>query len=81
MPPYITSDISFLDYRYQNKEYWERRTKEKLKGQLGPNWDNRKFLENYTGVGSHAAKEYLQNQETGRWCRRAKGDIRLKFDD
>jgi glycosyltransferase involved in cell wall biosynthesis len=79
--PWLTSNISFLDYRYQSREYWEKRTIQKLRGQLGPAWRDREFLKRYEGINSHAAKEYLQYHETGRWCRRAKGDVVLKFEN
>lgn len=79
--PRIVSNISYLDYRYQSKEYWEKRTIQKLKGQLDGRWNDIKFLRSYVGISDHAAKEYLQYLDTGRWCRRAKGDRILNFED
>ena len=38
-------------------------------------------MRGYNGINSHAAKEYVQYKETGRWCRRARGDLILNFED
>lgn len=56
--PAFASNISYLDHRYFSKEYWERRTIEKLKARLGEKWNDVGALLSYRGASMHAAIEY-----------------------
>jgi glycosyltransferase involved in cell wall biosynthesis len=72
-------DISYLDYRYHTKEYWERRTLEKIKARLGDKWNDMDALRNYKGISGHAVKQYLHYIDKGKWHGLRK-TTELKFD-
>lgn len=75
----VTVDISHLDYRYHTKEYWERRTLEKIRARLGDKWNDLDFLRSYKGVSGHAVKQYLHYIDKGKWHGLRK-TVELKFD-
>lgn len=54
------SNLSYLDYRYFSQKYWEKRTIEKLKSRLKEKWNDLQTLMSFTGVDSHAARQYLE---------------------
>lgn len=56
--PPMRVNISFLDYRFYSKDYWEKRTVEKLKARLGDKWNDPISLTSYRGADGHAAYEY-----------------------
>lgn len=72
-------NISYLDYRYHTKEYWERRTLEKIKARLGDKWNDIEALRSYRGISGHAVKQYLHYIDKGRW-HGVRKTTELKFD-
>lgn len=74
-----TVDISYLDYRYHTKEYWERRTLEKIKARLGDRWQDMEALRAYKGISGHAVKQYLHYLDKGKW-HGLRNSVRLEFD-
>lgn len=77
--PPLPVDISYLDYRYHTKEYWERRTLEKIKARLGSKWDDLDALRSYKGVSGHAVKQYLHYLDKGKW-HGLRESTKLNFD-
>jgi glycosyltransferase involved in cell wall biosynthesis len=73
------ANISYLDYRYHTKEYWERRTLEKIKARLGDKWNDMDALRSYKGISGHAVKQYLHYVDKGKWHGLRK-TTELKFD-
>jgi glycosyltransferase involved in cell wall biosynthesis len=74
-----TVNISYLDYRYHTKEYWERRTLEKIKARLGERWQDMDALRTYKGISGHAVKQYLHYIDKGKWHGLRKS-VMLDFD-
>lgn len=60
-------ELSYLDYRYHTKEYWERRTLEKIKARLGDKWNDMEALRAYKGISGHAVKQWLHYVDKGVW--------------
>lgn len=60
-------NISHIHYHFKSKEIWLHNTKMKLESRVGDKINDKIFLKNYNGEGIHAAKEYLEFINTGKW--------------